>query len=294
MCVDCSHAGKCQDLLNLLKVYSFEEKMKEPDYLATFPFTQLPPPGAQVDPKNKLNQLTSGEWLKFSRTVISEAFPKILGHKLRRQHPDAKSPFLLGQLIAFFTKKGDLVLDPFAGTGSALIAASLLGREAVGFELHKRWIDLYYEICKQNELPKQKLVQGDSIHLTRYLPPESVDFILVDPPNITNPEEWMGPESEGEPLIDAFFTMFEELLLHSQKILRSQKYVAVFTHNLYQNGNYIYLTPHYAEAAEKSGYLFKGEKIWENKAEKLRPYGYPHTYVPNIVHYSILFFQKRV
>ena len=292
MCPDCSHAEQCQDLLNLLKLYSFEERKAPPDYAAMFPFTGPRPHPLKVDPNNKLNELASGEWLKFSRTVIAEKFPHLFGHELRRKHPDYKNPFLLGQLIAFFTKPGHLVLDPFAGTGSSLVAASLLGREAIGFELHKKWIDLYYQICQKCDMPRQKLVQGDCVHLSRYVPPESVDFIIVDPPNITRPEEWMGPEDEDSGP-DAYFSIIEELLINCRKNLRNNKYLAMFTRNLYQKGSYIYLTPHFAAAAETAGFLIKGEKIWENKGEKLRPYGYPHTYVPNIVHYSVLIFQKK-
>lgn len=293
MCVECKHAEKCRDLLNLLRIYSYEERKKEPDYSKTFPFTKPRPEGIEVDHNNKLNELSSGEWLTFTRTVISEQFPKTIGHKLRRKHPDYKSPFLMGQLISFFTKRGDLLLDPFAGTGTSLVAASLLEREAIGFELHKKWVDVYYEICVQEGLKKQKLVQGDCVHLSRYLPPESTDFIIMDPPSITNPSEWLGPEMGDLPPIEAFFTLLEELLINCYKAMRDNKYIAVFARNLYQKGNYIYITPHYAAAAENAGFILKGEKVWENKAEKLRPYGYPHTYVPNVVHYNILIFQKK-
>lgn len=293
MCPDCSHAPKCRDLLNLLRIYRLEEKPPEPDYRKLFPWTR-PRPDGDVDPNNKLNELGSGEWLKFTRTVLTETFPKTLGHELRRKHPDYKSPFLLGQLLAFFTKERDMILDPFAGTGSTLVAAALMNRESVGFELYKKWIDIYYEICKTHEIPRQKLVQGDCVHLSRYLPAESVDFILMDPPNILKPVEWLGKDLKGEQAFDLFFSMMEELFVNCRKVLRNKKYLAVFTKNLYQEGGYVYITPHFAAAGQHAGFILKGEKIWENTAEKLRPYGYPHTYVPNVVHYNILIFQKSV
>ena len=293
MCAECKHAVRCQDLLNLLRLYSFEEKKAAPDYSDAFPFIKPRPENAIPDRNNKLNALTSSEWLRFTRTVVSDILPRTHGHDLRRRHPDYKNHFLMGQLIAFFTKPGQLVLDPFAGTGSALTAASLLGRDAVGFELHKKWIDIYYEICAKAGVDKQKLVQGDAVHLSRYLPPESVDFVIVDPPNVTRPEEWMGPEGGAEAASDAYFTMIEELLLNCRKALSAKKYLALFARNLYQQGSYIFLTPHFAAAAENAGFVIKGEKIWENKGEKLRPYGYPSSYVPNIVHYTILIFQKK-
>ncbi len=52
-------------------------------------------------------------------------------------HPTQKPLGVLIPLIEAFTKKGDLVLDPFCGSGSTLAAAKLLGRKYVGIELDK-------------------------------------------------------------------------------------------------------------------------------------------------------------
>jgi site-specific DNA-methyltransferase (adenine-specific) len=47
---------------------------------------------------------------------------------------------LLGFLIADFTKPGDLIIDPYAGSCSTLIAARASGRYAVGIELDASYI----------------------------------------------------------------------------------------------------------------------------------------------------------
>ena len=44
--------------------------------------------------------------------------------------------------IEFFTKEGQLVLDPMAGTGSALIAAVQCNRSAIGIELNNTYADI--------------------------------------------------------------------------------------------------------------------------------------------------------
>jgi DNA modification methylase len=296
MCPQCSRAETCRDLMMILRTFALRESAEdrpEFDYRANFPFLRAFDPDGTVDRHNKLNELTSGEWLTFTRTVFSESFPKVFGHELRRQHPDYKAPHLMGQLIAFFTRPGDMVLDPFAGTGTTLVAASLLEREAVGFEINPDWIEVYYNICAREDIPKQKLVQGDCGHLIKFVPPASVDFIVIDPPDPTRVQEWAGPVALSKPALEAFFEFLHNLLEHCHKALRVKKHLVVFTHNLYQGGAYYHLTPHFANAAESVGFVLKGEKIWENKAEKLRPYGYPHTYVPNIVHYNILVFRRE-
>jgi DNA modification methylase len=291
MCATCTHAEKCADLLNILRMFKLDEKPPDFDLLTNFPF--LKERSFEVDPRNKLNEVSSGEWLQFTRTVFSQKFPKFLGHELRRKHPEHKSPHLLGQLIAFFTKRQDLVLDPFAGTGTSLIAASLLGREAVGFEIERSWVDIYYHICRKHRIPRQKLVAGDCSELLHSVPPDSVDFVLIDPPNPMNAEEWAPNAPPPSKPVDAFFDFMLGALNRCHIALKEHKHMAVFTRNLYQNSQYIFLTPYFASIAAEAGFLLKGEKIWENAAEKLRPYGYPHSYVPNISHYSILIFQKQ-
>lgn len=50
-------------------------------------------------------------------------------------HPTQKPVQPLKTLIGAFTKPGDVVLDPFCGSGSTLIAAQELGRKFIGIEL---------------------------------------------------------------------------------------------------------------------------------------------------------------
>lgn len=54
-----------------------------------------------------------------------------------RIHPTQKPVPLLRRLIEIFTDKGDVVIDPCAGSGTTLLAATQLGRKAFGFEIKK-------------------------------------------------------------------------------------------------------------------------------------------------------------
>ncbi len=54
-------------------------------------------------------------------------------------HPTQKSLILLERLIEIFTDKGDVVIDPCAGSGSTLLAAAQCGRKAYGFEIKKNF-----------------------------------------------------------------------------------------------------------------------------------------------------------
>jgi DNA modification methylase len=50
-------------------------------------------------------------------------------------HPTQKPLAILSPLVKAFSKPGDLVLDPFTGSGSSLVAAKKLGRDYIGIEL---------------------------------------------------------------------------------------------------------------------------------------------------------------
>ena len=59
-------------------------------------------------------------------------------------HPTQKPVKLMQTLIELTTQKGHLVIDPFAGSGSTLVAAKLLERRYIGFELNPE----YVKVCK--------------------------------------------------------------------------------------------------------------------------------------------------
>ena len=59
-------------------------------------------------------------------------------------HPTQKPLSLMNALIELTTKPGQIVLDPFMGSGSTCVSAKSLGRNYIGFELDKN----YYEIAK--------------------------------------------------------------------------------------------------------------------------------------------------
>lgn len=59
-----------------------------------------------------------------------------------KRHPTEKPVLLLRQLIESSSVMGDMVLDPFAGVGSTLVAATLEGRRSVGIEIEERYCEI--------------------------------------------------------------------------------------------------------------------------------------------------------
>lgn len=68
-------------------------------------------------------------------------------------HPTQKPVPLLEFLIRTFTDKNDVVIDPTAGSGSTLLAASNLGRRAYGFEIKKDFYKKAKNMIENNQQP---------------------------------------------------------------------------------------------------------------------------------------------
>ena len=57
-------------------------------------------------------------------------------------HMTEKPLPLMRELVTLFTDPGDLILDPFAGSGTTLLAAQIEGRRAIGIELEEKWCEV--------------------------------------------------------------------------------------------------------------------------------------------------------
>lgn len=79
--------------------------------------------------------------------------------------------------IELFSKKGDVVFDPFAGFGTTLKVAEQLGREAYGIEFDEKRATFIRSQIKHPE----RLIHGDSLNLLDYELP-SFDFVITSPP----------------------------------------------------------------------------------------------------------------
>jgi adenine-specific DNA-methyltransferase len=66
-------------------------------------------------------------------------------HPEKTIHPSQFPIELVERLVLALTNEGDIVLDPFAGVGSSIIAAILHNRKGVGVDKEKLYTDLAYE-----------------------------------------------------------------------------------------------------------------------------------------------------
>ena len=69
------------------------------------------------------------------------------------EHPSPKPECLMEWLIDELSEVGEVVLDPFAGSGTTLVAAKHLGRRAIGIEIEERYCELAAQRLAQRILP---------------------------------------------------------------------------------------------------------------------------------------------
>ena len=155
-----------------------------------------------------------------------------------------------------------------------------------------------------------RLRVGDALELIRELGDASVDLVATDPPynpqlKITmsggvlaeehanrrtdyamiteDPADFANSSTYGE-YLDRMTALFGELA----RVLRPRRYALVIVRDAYQDGAYRFVASDLAARAAGHGFVPKGDLIWYQAGTRLRPYGYPHAFVPNIVHQHVL------
>lgn len=295
-----------------------------------------------VHPANTLNDLPGEEWLYFTKSLLVTAYPSELGHGPRKRHGANKPPRLMARLIEFFTKTGELVLDPFAGVGGTLLGAAIARgpRRALGIELNPAWAGVYEAVVgdalaenggagpqladlgsadpggsRRFEPSGCEMRVGDALALMPELPAASVDFVATDPPyTVQLPLTMAGgrlaeahpnrrtdyamisadpADLANAPDHDAYLAAMERVFRELARVLRPGRYAAVIVRDAYVDGVYRFTGAELAARAAAAGLVPKGDLVWYQAGTRLRPYGYPRAFVPNIVHQHVVVLRRE-
>jgi DNA modification methylase len=272
---------------------------------------------------NPLNDLSGGEWTFFLNSVISTRYPtsgpESYAHHLRKIHPSPKPPQLMRNIIEFFTKENEIVLDYFMGVGGTLLGASLANRRAIGIDLSEEYIKVYKQASSELGLEIQETIVGDSIDILRsgkdlpaLLRDEKVSLIAIDPPygdmmNRAKTGEALkkGKDSSPTPFtnfsqdlgnleIEDFYEVFRNSVADSLPLLKLKGHLVVFIKDMQPEGSNTNLL--HARVIEDlnaiPGLQYLGTKIWADQSVNLYPYGYPYSFVANQIHQYIMIFRK--
>jgi DNA modification methylase len=270
--------------------------------------------------QNKLNDLSPREWIKFQKSWFVHNPPPRQKNVLC--HPAKYPETLAQQFIEFFTKKGQVVLDPMVGTGSTLVAALKSGRHGYGIELNPIYSKIAQD-CIQNT--RTELLEVTNNLVSEVITANASDFpdiiqqfhIPVIDYVLTSPPYWDMLHAPGaktqekrrcSPGMDVIYSddpqdlgnvsNYEQFIYKLAGIYKSMKpylrhtaYITVIVKNIKKKGKIYPLAWDLAKELSKT-YTLKDEKIWVQDNQKLAPYGLGNAWVSNTFHHYCLQFRN--
>ncbi len=252
---------------------------------------------------NHLNCLTAKEWLKSQLGVWQFNYQ---GRDIRdkKQHPATFPISLATKVIELFTHEGELVLDPFVGSGTALVAAQDTNRNAVGFDLQSDYVDLSESRFVQVEpsTTSQVAVHDDASSVAEYLEPGSVSLVLTSPPyaNLLNRQrrnksrrdrknEQLGaveqysqdPRDLGTMPLEEYSEAMRSIFAGIRKVLKPGGHCVVNVPDMWWEGERVTIHISVVEALRKAGYEFRNTIIWDrtNIVNRVGIFGWPSNYI---------------
>ncbi len=151
-------------------------------------------------PPNHISCITAKEWVKGMVTIkeldygeeeisrLQQIFQFYYeGRDIRDKdiHPAVFPIALPAHFIRILTHKGELILDPFVGVGSTLVAAQDLERNAVGFDLQQNYVDISMERLSQSRIDQkaeQIAICDDAHNIPQYIRENTVALSITSPP----------------------------------------------------------------------------------------------------------------
>ncbi|MFX0049972.1 MAG: DNA methyltransferase [Candidatus Hermodarchaeota archaeon] len=286
-------------------------------------------PIGRRNPRNRLNLLTGREWVKFSKTWFIHRPPPRNEDEIL--HPAKFPETLIRSFITFFTKPGEVVLDPFLGSGSALIAAKQCNRSGIGIELSPHYAEIskkrlnlleiqgYPPVYQTEEPSFWRVIIGNSQNLQTYW--GEYDFPKVDF-CITSPPYWNQLErnairqkrrkdqgldtkySENDPMdlgnltdYSIFLDMQRKIIGHVYELLKPNGYLVIINNNVFANGRVYplaYDTVSSLTEDQKHPWVLKDEKIWLQDDKSLLALGVNYAWVGNRCHQYCHIFRKEI
>lgn len=243
-------------------------------------------------------------------------------------HPAQFPVSLVQKLLKIFTLPGDLVLDPFLGSGTTLAACLSEGRHGVGVDISpdyvkaaktrlKRPLDKFLEeesytqqlaICEDS----RNLLNLEKIHdfLKQHKKP-GFDLFVTSPPywdvlTAAHKKTVLSPDRHPEKYTDletdlgnihdyeTFLTSLSEVFKGSFELLAPGKYGVVIVMDIRKKSRVYPFHSDVIQLLTEIGFSYQDLIIWNRDREYnfLRPMGYPTTFIVNKVHEFILLFRK--
>ena len=281
-------------------------------------------PFGKRSPRNKLNLLTGREWIKVTKSWQVIRPPKRSNKEIL--HPAKFPEKIVRMFITFFTKPGDVVVDPFLGSGSTVVAAKQSNRNAIGIELAEKYVNISRDRLAQTIIPSYpplyttnkktswNVIRGNSLEISNIWKendfPE-IDFVITSPPywSQLDRNEIRQQERKTKGLDTKYSTVdpddlgnvenYEEFLRQQKlvftqiyNLMKPKGYMVVITNNTFASGR-LYPLAYDTAISLMDTWVLKDEKIWLQDDKRLLALGVNNAWVGNRCHQFCLVFRKE-
>lgn len=277
-------------------------------------------------PKGKpgFNGLTPREWTLYSRSVWTAREVSSPREAFHLEHGATFSIALAERAIRMYSAANDIVLDPFVGTGTTAVAARNLGRNAIGFELYPKYVEIARSRLRQTSLLEEincRIVEGNCLDLVKTLTPETVQLTFTSPPyanfihrsvtdrskthkhsllvsdNNSRTKPYGKDDRDfGNLPYDSFLTQVRELMIGVFRATKPGGYnvwVVKDCRDPQKGRPFIEFHSDIAAAGRRAGFVYHDLIVWDqNDQRSLILLGYPTTFYVNINH-SFLVVMRR-
>lgn len=277
----------------------------------------------------RANSLDGKTWTRYSVSVWSDI--RRTPEERSLKHP-ALFPIALARRVieCFLPPTGSLVVDPFCGVGSTVLAACELGREGVGLDINPKYVEKARrrlealekavggnghhgsspaaDFAGQAARPTRgRVICADALDIGKHVKRASADLVVTSPPywniltrrrsadrkavrNYGDDPADLGRIDDYDQFLRALATVFRRV----KAALRPGAYCVVVVMDLRKGNQFYPFHADLARAMTKIGFLLDDIIIWDRRQEYnlFRPLGYPYVFRVNKAHEFVMVFQK--
>ena len=253
-----------------------------------------------------INCLTAKEWIKNQLGVWQFTYEK-RDIRDKSVHPATFPISLAKRVISLFSHEGELVLDPFVGSGTVLLAAQDLNRNAVGFDLQDKYIELSKSRLASNNFfnkSQQLAILDDALNISDCLERETLSLIFTSPPyanllnrkrknksrrgELRNNDQFMkveqysqDPRDLGTMPLEVYTQNMGDIFERLLPLLKPKAHCVINVPDMWWENQRITIHVALIDELRKRGYELRNIIIWDrtNIVNQIGIFGWPSNYI---------------
>lgn len=262
----------------------------------------------------RMNNLTGKEWLQYSFSIWRDIVKT--SEERSTKHPALFPQELVERLIRLYLRNpGSVVLDPFLGIGSTLLASMHQGMRGIGFDLNPEYCAIANKRVSSFqpslEIPDVFLPiihNFDSRNISKHVDLNSVDLVVTSPPywdilnqkrtadgkdirNYSDHEADLGNIAD----YDMFLENLKQVFVEVHKVMKPGARCISVVMDLRKKDKFFPLHEDQTQVMKQIGFELDEYVIWDRQRDynNMKTLGYPWVYRFNRVHEFICIYQKK-